>query len=1420
MLQAWQAPQASCSQQTLSTQDPLAQSPPVAHPRPSTLAQAPVAPHAISPSQVPGSWAPITGEHVPGRLLRAQERHESVQAVSQQTPSTQKPEVQSEATEHARPAAVAASAAPSAETAFAPASPGTRTACRSPRPVSMSAPLEASHDERITMPRTFNASINERVFMETSNICQGDVPSSGARLMPRLGIGFLRLVLLAFASGGCGGPQPGASAAPNRADHPTCSSPSACGAGEVCEQGLCSTPRPTASKFSACALDLDCPGGDHCSLGACAHDCVSDRDCSGGLVCDARGRCQAAAKAGQTPAPSPPGMTSPVLALDRATVDLPAPGGSTPLTVRNTGGGTLEYRVLTGQAWIDATPVTGTIAAGEAATVIVKAAAGTMGAGRGSISVVSSGGTALLPVTVPARVAGLYRGHVTITAPEKLDVPVLGLYLEEDGTGALSGVVDAAGSPAFPFRAPLTAGSSVTGREVKLGFVIPSMRGTSANPDYPKDLLRKIEVVGVVEPSGRIFGTYTERLEGVFDDPAVVSGSIALDFVSDSIVAPTAEAVSVSSVALPPEPTFGSCTSCPSGACSGNPLIDGLDFLHAATPFLGYPIANTGGSSDAYASLGRCADEPSACLNGILLHCAQAKFFEATKTTVAPTRECQLVTGQADCATRGLLDSFKARLMLQAVVGNEWMARAQSAVDIDLPTQELALSKAARAFQAGYQTEATGAYPLRGLLDPYFAGWLSKLPPALFSGSQRSFLPEGLNVSGQPSAWSVVPAFADVDRLTAILSAGIRADLEDLLVRHRQAAASPQDLVLQASRTVVAVHIELALAGTLAARLAVKDHVTPAAAPADNLAGEIERISRGFNPAGYQDTYIEYTYNPASGAASNNFKAQLEHFRMLTLPAAKTSYSDALTATRTFESDQNALQTEIATYDDKFGSELAQLCGGSATTPSYERCGSTGGQVFQARQEVVAACLRGQDAAFAVKNAYSAIEIEMNRASQIAHLHIDTADLIQKDGTRLKALQDQERQIADAEGAANGFLGALSALGSMTPNPGAAVASIIGAAVSSAAGHARLDIDKERTEIATTEKARVEFNAANEVLIDSAARVKTALLDIPKQRINLALAELDRDRALAQLRGLYEQAIDRNAARKRFAELKNRDPRRDPSFRLYRDHRVADARRDFDDAIGELFVVTRSLEYELNYTYEGRTELFARTSPADLESYAQDLEAEYVSFLATIGPSQSRANTLSLRDQIYGFARPITDATTQRDYAPDELFHRLLADPSNRDAKGNLRLLFSFSLAPESTLFSTDLCNDRITGMRASLVGATLGALQPEILIQQKGTGYLRSCRESDANHDYLVRDYGLDETALGRRRAVIQAGVNLSGPNDANGPPVNTELYGRPIAATYEVVIDRTSPANRGLDLTKLDDIVLFVSHETRTVQ
>jgi hypothetical protein len=1236
----------------------------------------------------------------------------------------------------------------------------------------------------------------------------------------RPNIGSVAPVLLAIVLGACRTSPPAtARAAAGRADPASCQTSAMCARGMTCALGYCVNPTPTANRFTACSLDLDCPLGDHCSLRACTHDCVSDRDCAASEICDVRGRCLPPASAGSAPAVTSALVAVPAFGVDPPSLSLPANGGVASLTIHNTASVDAAFRLLASASWFDATPATGTISAGGSITIEVRSSGDTMGASQGALSVVSAGGTTIVPVAVPTRLSGLYRGQVQLKSPEPLESLALALHLEQDDAGHLAGVVDGADSPAFPFRAALSADSSVDGQHVTLAFLIPSLRNTPANPDYPQDLIRRVQIDGTVATSGGLSGTYTETIEGVFDAPAPLSGTVSLAFVPSTAPAPTAEVATTISVSRAAAPTFGACPTCPKGPCSGNPLTDGLAFLKAATPFLDGGATIQSHVPDAYGALSNCADQPSSCLDHVQLQCAQAKFFEAMQAGTPVIAECTTAIGQADCATRGMLDSFKALLMVQSVIGNEWMARAQEAMNESLAEQEQSFGRASVALQSGYESEPAGQYRLRGLLDPYLAGWVARLPATSFSGTQLSLLSEGLSVDGV-SAPHFVAAFADFDRLAKVIETRLDAEREDLQVRHRQGLVPARDLVLLGSRALVSAHLELGIAASLAAHVGAGGRLTAAVASANRLASEVERIAQGFNPAGYQDDTIAYTYNPALGATSNNFKSQLDHFRMQTLTVAKASYTDALAATRSFESDQHALATEIATYDDKFGTTLAQLCGGSAAAPNFEHCGVKEGQVFAARQDIQAAALKGEDAALAVQNAFTSIQIEQDRAAQIADLHDNTAHMIEADGTRLDVLSDQEQRIADAACEANAFMGAFTAAFGPDPNPVAAVTSVLGGLVSQAGADLREQIEKEKSDIATKEKARVEFNAANEALIDSAARIKTALLDIPKQRINVALAQIDLVQALGRLRSLLEQAQDAHDTQTRFAKLTGTDPRRDPTFRLYRDHRVADAQRDFDAAQAELFIVTRSLEYELNYTIAARARLFARSSPLELETDAGALEASYDDFVASIGPSQPRANTISLRDQIYKFANPIQDAATQQVYSPQDLFQRLLADPSNRDAKGNLKLTFSLSLAPDSTLFSSSLCNDRLTGLRATFVGAALGVTQPEILIRQKGTGYLRSCRDGSATGDYVIHDYGLDASALGRRTAVIQTGVNLSGPNDINGPPPNTELYGRPVAATYELVIDGRSPANASLALLSIDDIVLFVSHETRTVQ
>jgi hypothetical protein len=767
-----------------------------------------------------------------------------------------------------------------------------------------------------------------------------------------------------------------------------------------------------------------------------------------------------------------------------------------------------------------------------------------------------------------------------------------------------------------------------------------------------------------------------------------------------------------------------------------------------------------------------------------------------------------------------LLDTFKGLLIWNSVYGNERLVRAY-ALDRPLATQATELAAARTALGRGWLGDTTGGARVRGWLDPFFADWLSRLPASTWSNAQGSLLGEGLFVLGSDpkrAPLKTVAPFGDLDRLGSGLGLWIDALRSELDVAHRRNDREPTDLVLQAGHDEADVHIALGLASVLAARMGAGDRLSDTARSAERLVQKVRQIGGGLNSAGYPDSYIAYTYNPALGATSNNYRELMKDFMATWLANAQTTHTSAEAVRRDFESSYQAVTQQLVAVNADYGKRVADLCGGSAARPSITNCGDSGGLVFDSLQQIRSAYARLQNATSAVTNRYAEIAIEQNRAAQVANLHSATAFLITEDGQKLEALADREQTLEQIQSWFAMTTGIAS--GVLSQDPGRALQALSQGVIGFAFADSKLEIEKERIRIDTVAKARVEYNAAQEVLIDSAARVKTLLLDIPALRINALIAQDDIARLVGQLRSQIQEARDAQAALSRMQQLSGVDPRRDPAFRQYRDQTTARAVKAFDDALRQLFLVTRALEYEIGMSFAGRDELFALVTPADIASYAADLESAFQRYIATVGNPQSRELTLSLRDQIFRFSSPLPDNVTGGSYPPADVFHRLLAEPRNRDANGNVRLSFSLSLAPDAFLFNPNLCTDKITGIRVSLVGASLGATQPEVVLQQRGSAFLRSCTDTAANGDYVVAEYNLENT-IGLRRAIVQAGLNLSGPGDmSSGGPIDTELYGRPIAAPYELIIDRQAPANANLDLAKLDDIVLFIHHETRTVR
>ena len=192
--------------------------------------------------------------------------------------------------------------------------------------------------------------------------------------MHRYMLAFGLLALSACGGGGGGGGTGGVTAPPGcvagRACASSCSDAAPCGGTETCTAGLCAQPLATSTQYAACTLDAECQRGDFCSLGACSHDCVADRDCQGGTVCSDRGRCIAAAQVGQPPVVAPPAPGAP--AVSPELLDFGGSVQTLTFTLANGGASAFDFRLLSSRKWASAEPATGTVPAGASTTITVK----------------------------------------------------------------------------------------------------------------------------------------------------------------------------------------------------------------------------------------------------------------------------------------------------------------------------------------------------------------------------------------------------------------------------------------------------------------------------------------------------------------------------------------------------------------------------------------------------------------------------------------------------------------------------------------------------------------------------------------------------------------------------------------------------------------------------------------------------------------------------------------------------------------------------------------------------------------------------------------------------------------------------------------------------------------------------------------
>jgi hypothetical protein len=1240
---------------------------------------------------------------------------------------------------------------------------------------------------------------------------------------------------------------------PGRVCPVTCKEAGDCQGSETCSKGYCAQPQALSNAYAACALDADCSRGDHCSLGACAHDCLIDEECVSGTVCSSRGLCVPPAEIGQPPPVESPSASedSPVtptaLGVSAASLDFGRQETSKQIQITNSQGAPITYRALSSKPWLSADPSHGTVGgAAQALTVTVDrslAGADT----HASLTINSTGGSARVEVVIGRDLSGLYTGQVRVTEPFEIATSRLqvNLFQSEDGT-ALTGYVDAERSLLFPVRAGITG--TISGDEVTLTFVVAGAKGSLVNPHYPVPIRRTIKLSGKMVASEVIEGTASDSVAGPLESPIALAGAFRLQRAGEAVPgeADPVPRLPAAVITAPEGSDYADCAQCPPGGDCSSVTRRGDSWLKFGVSF--YRVFNKAatGTNPFGAVSVSCKDQ--VCLNQKAIRCAQFSYVG------------ELGGSDAGNAAVGLLDSLEVLADYGVLFGNQKMVEATEEwkkADANLAHEVSVIQTAGPLFTAGSHSDNT--LP-QAMLDPYFL--------RLVAGSRVS-------TDALKTPYSHIPVLLGDDaqahakneylrRQALAIGGALRAALEAAQRQHRLGDLAA--VRATAFKEALQAYLDLAMLTPLLTKAGLTPATFPDLAPIlrdfEQLSRRFDLVNEGRNPAGYFDGFVPILAR-ASGSGTNFeqiWDASMEFYNNV----AKPQMTEAKAEARGFENDLEALKDQVNLQREELGKEITALCGetdlsrptvdlstcgGMTPTQLFDAdgssgcsiqdaaegtavgvtCGVNGSEVARAASEFRAAVIRVKEAKQRIANLTEEIKIEEQRARTVSGIHDAQANLILANGEKIRAIDQQIRILDAATSFFGGFLNLVG--GVVSKDPGMAIDGLSSVA-SGAMTLAKGELEDRKNLILTTQGAQVEFNVAKEQLADSAAAIQTRMLESANLAYDQQIALEGAGQALDALVGLLRRARLLEAQYNRRELDTTLDLRRLLQYRLYADHLALSAQVSFDTFMSWAFLATRAFEYELNMSYATKGELWKARSAADVNAYMGYLKSAYV--LTPLMP-QLNWDAISVRDDLLDMGETVKDKVTGHDYTPRERFCRYVNDPANRDADGNLRIVFS-THRPDKEVFSRAVCNDRIREMHVNLVGDSLGAgvARAYVRLAQDGISYLRSC---GGERELVAYDLSGDQMGNGssptasqvtsgygaKRVARIEAGINV--PVGSYGTlPANTDLAWRGIiAGPWELLIDQRAemePENAKLDLTGIDDIEIHFLHEASTLQ
>jgi len=1173
---------------------------------------------------------------------------------------------------------------------------------------------------------------------------------------------------------------------------------------------------PAAQIPSAlCVLSADCPAGMHCDLEECVQECNQDQLCADGKTCSARARCLSDGEKDKDPAPAP--SYSGVVTAEPSLALLSDADHELVIKLSTTAKTAVQYRVQLDAPHLSTADYRGEFQGGTMLKFHVDSAKSKGQDTPGSIKILTSLGNVIVSAPLHSGLTGTYRGTLNYEGGQvSLGHAQVQIDLIET-QGAVLVRLDPSASLLFPEtpRGPATGfGSYAPGQPIELNAsqVFPATFGGKRN-HFARDIGRKLKLTLNANTSGDLQGTFEERLYGMFGQPVSIAGTVQLSYVPH---APKASFSLTKEALMPPPPPLPTADTPRTAlifgwneACSREGKDRGVVYRGCNKSYDAGVVDNrlecfTSLRTRFSDSLYTAMNETSLDFDQLARNCSsgiQASGFtdERGETNCGALAPIACALDEISLYTHDRASELKFGELMQRTIAPAVLIAQNEVVDAlkDSFTSGGAIAELQR-----YDAASNALAPVATwVLQPEILEYLRLLSP---EGAQA--MPDTVASGMQTDTYPSVRA------LTQLLNVLASVDAERSRVSSANEVTTQGDRIREAQeRSVMTLFEVAAVAGALnnwgASPPNVASRFIGILSPLDD---GFSSVMRGAASFGIPDGFVPFVYSPknAGPGLSTNF-GQMQAIAREAIDSYVSLEASYTKNNRDFEQNEAALRQELLQIATSYGSRIAEICGTSfdvaavKTDADWAKCGTNDeGEVGQLLLQLEGASTKLQDSLSAIQGMKDKIGIDTRVLAEKQRVHEDTLTFVQASGDQLKALTFSE-----------GVINATQAMLQMTSQSslfnGGFPAGL--AVVTGVLEMAKTGLEVSKQEVQTAQQMHFEKANAQIELIEGMGAIQKETIDLAQLGVDIQETIVGVHEARARAVNAVMQAKRIFEERGQALTVSSLNPAHDPSFRIMRDNLSLQLLSARAIAQRQLFLAGRALEYEVNTPIDGLggAVLNARNS-ISMPLFQTCMNQIYNSYRTAFGTEQPYPKAVSVRKML-GILGPRKDDVTGETLSEGDQFRQILLKNENLDAHGGVGITFATNLQPGNGLWSTDVCADRISSVRAQLVGDFQGDNEAQVNLSMSGAAVMRNCGSSDLQ----VWALGSGSNSSGDAFAVIQAGVNTFGA--AQG---NTSLYGQSVArASWRLVIPGAdaAPSNSDLDLSKLEDVVLEIEHEAR---